>query len=709
MRVFTPLAASLVLWGTCSLAEARVNYPGIVAPGPIKVSHTDSGAVLSNDLLSASFGTKGGKPVFMGFKKGKTPIAGPGSELFVLKTAQEDISSSMMKCGSLKLIDLPANPKALKLSERFPGKAFTAGMTTPNGNLTVEWRAILRDGSHYLRQEMTIKANRDVDMVGVIGMQYLMENAGELRISGNTRGSMVVNDIAFAALETPMGINSAGNQTVQGRAPQVEAPNMAQGYWSRKTRIHKGETWKLSSVLGLLEPGQERRSFLAYSERERVMPYRPFCHYNSWYELNINRNNDPNPEKRMNEEQCLKVVKTWYDKMYRKRGISLDAFVWDDGWDEFNSLWDFHKMFPHGFSKINALAKKQGSGIGAWLGPVGGYGSSKQQRLGNWNKKHPDNKIGNFQLSNKEYFDSFVGRCSQMVKDYDMRYFKFDGISANPHAYGPGNEEDAEGIIKVVQALRGIRGNLFINCTVGTWASPFWFQVADSVWRQEGDWATIGEGDKRDQWITYRDRLVYEVFVQGSPLCPINSLMTHGLIVTKFAEPAGMSRDPENVKKELYCTIASGSALQEYYVDGDLMSANNDALWNELALGVKWLRRNADVLDDVHWVGGNPWNKEAGGSIYGWAAWNSEKATLALRNSSKESKELTSTLRKILDIPAHVKGKMVFKDSFSGQKKQASFTGKMLDIDREITFKLEPFEVLVYEGRPNIPPMISAK
>lgn len=54
--------------------------------------------------------------------------------------------------------------------------------------------------------------------------------------------------------------------------------------------------------------------------------------------------------------------------------------------------------------------------------------------------KHPDNKIGNFQLSNKEYFDAFVGRCSQMVKDYNMKYFKFDGISTHFHAKGPGNE-----------------------------------------------------------------------------------------------------------------------------------------------------------------------------------------------------------------------------------------------------------------------------
>lgn len=32
-----------------------------------------------------------------------------------------------------------------------------------------------------------------------------------------------------------------------------------------------------------------------------------------------------------------------------------------------------------------------------------------------------------------------------------MKYFKFDGISTHFHAKGPGNEEDAEGIIRVVE------------------------------------------------------------------------------------------------------------------------------------------------------------------------------------------------------------------------------------------------------------------
>lgn len=64
-----------------------------------------------------------------------------------------------------------------------------------------------------------------------------------------------------------------------------------QGYWRRNTTLKQGQTWEVSSVVGIVAPGQQRRSFLAYSERERAVPWRAFPLYNSWYELNIDRNN----------------------------------------------------------------------------------------------------------------------------------------------------------------------------------------------------------------------------------------------------------------------------------------------------------------------------------------------------------------------------------------------------------------------------------
>ena len=829
------------LLGCLPTSPAEVAFPG-PAPGTASAEQDASGYTLSNNILTAKFILRNGSLSFGGMTSKLGPVAKAGDELFIINLQDgRSIKSSELKAGNVKFVSLQPNPKAFRLADRFPGKAVSATFQALNGTFRISWRAVLRDHSHYLRQELRLASTKPVQMKNIVAMQYdLVEGkAGAPSVSGNARGALIVNDLAFTALETPMGINTvggAGNMeggetaiwsadkwstaswtgnfnvpqelkkqygeqvssaegpvSIDGKGactvtfqykggdkgnnklnlagvqllsskgavldsdfhngstgdsnagntytvqvpsrgnyilrywaqtksepiaskgeitfslpvrtleekqePQADESRLAQGLWSRKTTLQPGEIWDVSSVLGIFAPGQQRRSFLAYMERERVMPYRPFIHYNSWYELNINRNNDSDPAKRMTEEQCLSVLKDWQEQFYQKRGMSIDAFVWDDGWDEFNSLWDFHKMFPQGFKRIDAAAGRQNAGIGTWLGPVGGYGASKGKRLAYWNVKHPDNKIGNFQLSNKEYFDAFVGRCSQMVKDYNMKYFKFDGISTHFHAKGPGNEEDAEGIIRVLNALRKKKGDLYINCTVGTWASPFWFRYADSVWRQENDFGTIGAGDNRDKWITYRDRLVHEVFVQGSPLMPINSMMTHGLMVTKFGPPACMPRDPENVKKELRCATACGTSLQELYVDRDLMNANGGVLWDELAKGIKWIRRNADVLDDVHWVGGNPWNKETNeGAVYGWAAWNKNKATLALRNSSDQEKSLTGTLRSILDIPANVKGSITFKDSYDDQRTLDGFSGSSVDIDKEISFTLKPFEVLVYEG-----------
>lgn len=677
------------LLGSLTTVSAAVVFPGST-PGPSNADQSSGSVSLSNNLLTAKFINKNGTISFGGLSSKEGPIAKAGGELFIINLDNgESIKSSELKARDFKVVNLPANPKAFKLADRFPGKSITANFQALNGTLRISWRAVLRHSSHYLRQEIKLVSTQPVPMKNIVAMQYQLDEdkGGKPSISGNARGALIINDLAFAALETPMGINT------------VSDSQLAEGLWSRKTTLNPKEIWDVSSVLGVFAPDQQRRSFLAYIERERVMPYRPFVHYNSWYELNINRNNDSDPSKRMTEAQSMAVLKDWQEKFFDKRGIAIDAFVWDDGWDEFNSLWDFHKMYPQGFKNVDAAARKQKAGIGAWLGPVGGYGTAKAKRIAHWNMKHPENKIDNFQLSNKEYFDAFLNRCSQMVKDYNMKYFKFDGISTNFHSKGPGNEEDAEGIIRVLETLRKQKGDLYLNCTVGTWASPFWFRYADSVWRQENDFGTTGQGDSRDQWITYRDRLVHEVFVEGSPLMPINSMMTHGLMVTKFGPPACMSKDPENVKKELRCAMACGTSLQELYVDRDLMNANNEALWDELAQGIKWIRRNADVLDDVHWVGGNPWNKDTKeGSVYGWAAWNKDKATLALRNSSEQEKSLTGTLRSILDIPKNFKGTITLKDSYDDQRALPGFSGVPVDIDKELTLTIKPFEVLVYEG-----------
>ena len=500
-----------------------------------------------------------------------------------------------------------------------------------------------------------------------------------------------------------------------------------QGYWRRNTTLKQGKTWEVSSVVGLVAPGQQRRSFLAYSERERAVPWRALPVYISWYELNIDRNNakgnsgvydttDPDNKKgdytgNMTSDQCVDVMKQWKEKFYDVYHKAPYAFVWDDGWDAYGT-WTFNSNFPDGFTPEDNLAKGMGAGIGAWLGPVGGYGGSGTYRRNYWNGR------GGMQLSNQDYRDYFVSCCTSMIDKYDFRFFKFDGISAQGTSFGPDpgdtGIENAEAIIDIEKDVRKKLPNIFYNTTVGTWASPFWFHYSDAVWRQDADCSKISNtGTDREQWITYRDYQVYKIFTQGSPLCPINTLMTHGLILTNYGKaytPRDMSYD--GVVREMRCAFGCGSGMVELYTDYKLMNEIKDnsgkagALWGDLAECMDWQERNADVLPDIHWVGGNPWDGSKV-NIYGWAAWNGKKATLTLRNPDVKVRTLTTTLRKVFDIPDYIKTTIDLTSSFTDQViggdngLRGIEVDKPINIDDEITFTMPASSVFVFEGKDN--------
>lgn len=471
------------------------------------------------------------------------------------------------------------------------------------------------------------------------------------------------------------------------------------GVWRRNTTLAQGKTWNISAVVGLIAPGQARRSFLAYSERERAVPWRSVPVYISWYELNIDRNNASNPVDNMVVEQCVDVVKQWDKNLYQKYGKAPYAFVWDDGWDNYGT-WTFHSGFPNGLKEVNEVSQPMGAGNGAWLGPVGGYGVSGATRRAYWADQ------GGMQLSNPLYRKVFVDACENIVKNHSGVFFKLDGISAQFSSVGPDagttGEENAEAIIEIEKDFRNIKEDLFFNTTVGTWASPFWFRFTDAVWRQENDYGEIGnQGSDREKWITYRDNLVHQNFITNSPLCPINTLMTHGFILTEFGN-VSKNMDYAGVVRELRCAFACGSGMVELYNDYKLMnSINNGALWGDLAECMDWHKANADVLPDIHWVGGDPWDG-AKANIYGWAAWNAKKAVLTLRNPAASAQSITLTLRQALDIPNYVSTTITLSDAFGDQAPVEGFDiTQPIDIDKELTIVMPASSVFVYNGVDN--------
>ena len=687
LTLIMPLSLCMGSW-----AQAVI-FPQKKQPGVAKITQKANSYQLANKVLNASFINTGCKLYFNGCSELGLQ---PDTELFkVLLGDGKTITASEMKLEDVKMVTLAENPSAATASLRYAGKALEARFTYEE--LSIVWRAVLRNGSHYLRTEMDIQAAKDLPMKGIVAMNYLVAKNSAYtapEVVGNTRGAILASNHIFAGLETPMGLNSSKDE---GNATHIE------GLWRRNTTLKAGKTWNISSVVGLVAPKQLRRSFLAYSERERAVAWRPYPVYISWYELNIDRNNAQAPSYKgnMTVEQCTDVVSHWKTHFYDKYQMAPKAFVWDDGWDQYGT-WTFNPNFPNGFDEPANEAKQMGTGIGAWLGPVGGYGQSGEYRRAYWRSK------GGMQLSNEDYYNFFIRCCTNMIDRYDFRFFKFDGISAQASAIGPDEgtrgEENAEAIISIERAVRQKRPDIFLNTTVGTWASPFWFHFTDAVWRQEGDYGEAGDqGTDRERWITYRDRLVYQNFIQRSPVCPINTLMTHGFILSRWGA-VSKNMDYDGIVREMRCAFACGSGMVELYNDYKLMDeikdnqGNAGALWKDLAECIKWQQEQADVLPDAHWVGGNPWDGKKA-NVYGWAAWNGKKSVLTLRNPSASAQTFTTTLREALDIPAYVRGKITLTHAFNQAELDGMPINKAIDIDTPLVLNLPGSSVFIYNGR----------
>ena len=189
------------------VSAQKVIFPQEQQAGEATSAVVDDTYTLNNDLLSASFVLNDGKLTFggceaMGLK--------PSDDLFSIRLGSgTEVASSAMTLKDVEAEELSADASAAKGALKLPGKSIKATYTY--GDLALTWRAVLRDGSHYLRTELELTAVRDVAMNAVIPMHYTVDNSSSEQapaVVGNTRGAVIASDKIFAGLETPMGKNS---------------------------------------------------------------------------------------------------------------------------------------------------------------------------------------------------------------------------------------------------------------------------------------------------------------------------------------------------------------------------------------------------------------------------------------------------------------------------------------------------------------------
>jgi hypothetical protein len=623
--------------------------------------------VLRTDRLTARFEATGGSLRITEIEDRRSGTKlDPGEAFGLVYRDGRVVAASQMKLRAAPVETLvAAKPSAARAAERIQGRELCADLE--DGALAVHWCAMVRAGTNYLRQEVTLKAaEQPVDLAEVRMFDF---DAPGAQVVGRVAGSPMVRGNFFFGFESPLS------------ASMVEDGH-ATAKLMRTLPLEAGKSIVYSSVVGVAAPGQMRRDFLAYLELERAHPYRTFLHYNTWYDIGYG--------ERYDEAEALDRVHAFGEELVRKRGVTMDSFLFDDGWDNTHTLWGFNPGLPNGFSKIHEAAAKYGFGIGVWLSPWGGYEEAKKERIAAGEKAGYETVKGGFALSAPRYYRLFEDTCLKMMARYGVNQFKFDG-TGNASQVFPGSlfDSDFSAAIHLIEQLRAQEPNVFINLTTGTRPSPFWLRYADSIWRGGDDHSFDGVGSWRQRWITYRDEQTYRNIVEGGPLFPLNSLMLHGLIFAKQA--AHLDTDPnEDFVDEVHDYFGSGTGLQEMYITPSLLSKTD---WDALGEAARWSRTNAAVLKDTHWIGGDPGKLE----VYGWASWTAAKGIVVLRNPADHEQEYLLDVGRAFELPGGAARDYRAHSPWIADRGKAATSWRS---GMAQTITLKPFEVLTLDCEP---------
>jgi hypothetical protein len=662
-------ALSLGLDGSGLLARA-------MSPAPSLASTASRARIDGNEITLGNSAIEGAWSVADGkFRVLRVTDRLNGSTLalpehaFVLTLAGgETITSDAMKIVAGPRTEmLTAEPHASRLAARLGGRQIRLTLEDAEGRVQVAWRAILRDGSRYLRQEVTLRSLREPLPIREITL--IDAHVPGATVSGTVQGSPVTHGSTFFGLEHPLSESTVRETRIHCTL-------------TRTLPLRPGTTLVIASVIGVTPPGQLRRDFLTYVERERAHPYRPFLHYNSWYDIGY--------FSKYTEADALAAIAALGTELHDKRDVTLSSFLFDDGWDDPTTLWHFNAGFPNGFTRVRQAAARYGAAPGVWMSPWGGYGKPRQERLAYGRAQGFETNEGGFVLSGPKYYQRFRETCFEMMRHYGINQFKFDG-TGNASSVYPGSafDSDFDAAINLIGELRAEKPDLYVNLTTGTYPSPFWLRYADSIWRGGEDHDFVGVGSSRQQWITYRDADTYANVVRRGPLYPLNALMLHGLIYARHAKK--LDTDPQgDFGAEVRSYFGTGTQLQEMYVTPSLLSGEN---WDTLAEAARWARRNADTLVDTHWVGGDPAKLE----VYGHAAWSRDKGIVTLRNPAAQAQSIALDVEEALELPADAPRQYSASSPWRDARGRAPVR---LSAGEPHTFTLRPFEVLTLEALP---------
>jgi len=493
--------------------------------------------------------------------------------------------------------------------------------------------------------------------------QRELQSPGCLASTGDVDGSPLV-DLSLGmwlALEHPRGKAAAQNGTLE---LGLLDPELGSQYFASLGVVGPaGASSNAEESYSLL-----RRHFNAYMDVIRASAHRPHLHLSTWYDLRrkpcveSSRLGYPScsAAQTLNEQKTMERLLQVHREL-NSRGVPLDGLLLDDGWDDAKSPWHVEpNNFPVGLQGLESAAAARGAGLGVWMSPWGGFGEGGKRRVAlgpSQGFEVYEEGPRTLRFAGPRYYRRFSNVSRDLALRSGVSFFKFDGIGSGLEAVGADRfTTDVERLIQLIATLRedagahgiGRKKSMWVTVSTGSWPSPFWLMSADAIWRGGPDLGRLGVGSLRQQWITFRDFMVYKWVAQRAPLFPLASVALGGIVWSRAEEPGAYlaSFDIEDFACDVWSFFLSGAAYQELLIQPELLTPTH---WDILSKAANVSRHHAHTLQDAHWAGGNP----AAGEVYGYASYACSPCLglLSWRNPLLRPQNVTFTLRRSLSVP----------------------------------------------------------
>lgn len=432
----------------------------------------------------------------------------------------------------------------------------------------------------------------------------------------------------FLGMEFPLGENRLQERSYVSR------------YYVGHEIRDKKQIWP--SIIGAAAAGDKpsiQKDFFAYI-RGIAQPSYFRKQYNSWYDHMT----------AIDEDIILKSFEA-ISHGFEHHGVKLDAYVVDDGWCDYQSVWEFNDKFPNGLTQVKALVNDLGASLGLWLGPRGGYNGT-EVIMSDWLEEHPEfgskNALSNdVNIGDIKYLERMKQKMLDYQRKYDISYWKIDGWLLKPdrpdcsgdfamHTMTPVYEF----LLELLQDLRAERGDrdCWLNLTSYVNPSPWFLQWVNSLWIQVSQDVGFTEnaGNDIQRMITYRDCQYEEFLTKRDIQLPLWSLYNHEPVYASTAHTWYMDHQMyahvDEFEDYLMFIATRGNAFWEFHYSYTMF---DDERWAANARAIRWIEKEYETLKHSQMIGGQPSRFE----IYGYRCLDQEtgKEILSLRNPAHHS------------------------------------------------------------------------